>query len=144
MSRILVVDDDEAIRDVLKDLLFGGGGHSIDTAADGDEAIKRVSKRPYDLIILDKHMPGLSGLETLSRLKKLPNAKGARVLMCTAADTLSDVDEALSAGADDYISKPIDTKRLAEKAAKWAAASTVPADAPGGLGGLVGRLFGPK
>ena len=144
MSRILVVDDDNAIRDLLKDLLTGGGGHVIDTADDGDEALKKIAKRRYDLIVLDKHMPGLSGLETLSRLKKLPNAKGARVLMCTAADTLNDVDEALSAGADDYISKPIDTRRLAEKAAKLAAASTVPADAPAGLSGLVGRLFGPK
>jgi len=144
MSRILIVDDDEAIRDLLKELLAGGGGHLIDGAADGEEALKKISARPYDLIVLDKNMPGLSGIETLSRLRKLPNAKGARVIMCTAADSLGDVDEALTAGADDYISKPIDSKRLAEKAAKWAAASTVPADAPGGLGGLVGRLFGPK
>ena len=143
MPRILVVDDDPAIRDLIKDLL-APGGHALDEAADGDEALAKVSKGLYDLIILDKHMPGLSGLETLSRLKRVPNAKGARVLMCTAADTLSDVDEALSAGADDYVSKPIDSRRLAEKTAKLCAASTVPADVPGGLSGLVGRLFGPK
>ena len=115
----------------------------IDISADGDDAIAQVSARRYDLVILDRNMPGLSGIETLRRLKGIASAKGMRVLMCTAADTLQDVDEALLAGADDYIAKPLNSKRLMEKVAKLVGAPGGPA-AGGGFKGLLGRLFGAK
>lgn len=117
MARVLVVDDDDNVRSMVADML-SMGGHSADAAADGRAALELARKNPYDLVILDRNMPGMDGLQVLAALRA--SAKPPKVLMCTASGLMSEVDEALSAGAVDYIVKPIDFKRLVDKIAKHA------------------------
>jgi len=105
MARILVVDDETEIRDLIKDVLVVGG-HSIETAANGAAALALLRGKRYDVVILDRNMPGISGIEVLAQLRRLPSCKGVKVMMCTASGTMGDVDDALSAGADDYLVKP--------------------------------------
>lgn len=102
-ERILVIDDDRSITNVLKRGL-GYEGYTVDVAANGKEGLDSVRQRPPDLVILDIMMPGIDGLEVCCRLRaadeKLP------VLMLTAKDATSDQVLGLETGADDYIVKP--------------------------------------
>src|SRR5205085_592140 len=98
--RILVVDDDAAVRDSLaRTLRFEG--HQVDTARDGHQALAAVHADEPDAMILDVSMPGLDGLETCRRLR----ADGVLVpvLMLTARDSVGDRVAGLDAGADDYL-----------------------------------------
>ena len=103
VERILVVDDDPAITSLLKRGL-SYEGFAIDTAQNGEEALRIARERPPDLVILDIMMPGLDGLEVLRRLRladpELP------VLFLTARDAPADQVKGLEAGADDYVVKP--------------------------------------
>ena len=74
-----------------------------------------MSSTRYDLVILDRSMPEMSGLEVLKRIRTTPASAGVKVLMCTGAGMLADVDEALQAGASDYIVKPLDFAKLRAK-----------------------------
>lgn len=144
MARILVVDDEPDVREFIKDALVLDG-HSVETSYDGSDALERLRRKRYDLVILDKNMPRTSGLEVVAALRKLPEGKGVKVLMCTASGMMSDVDGALASGADDYIIKPIELARLQEKVALHApTTSERPALEPGGLRGLLQRIFPPR
>ncbi|SDT14558.1 two component transcriptional regulator, winged helix family [Actinoplanes derwentensis] len=107
--RVLVVDDDESVRDSLsRTLRFEG--HDVDTARDGQEALDMVHAGEPDAMILDVNMPLMDGLETCRRLRLdgilLP------VLMVTAMDTVGDRVAGLDAGADDYLVKPFALQEL--------------------------------
>ena len=107
--RVLVVDDDAAVRDSLaRTLRFEG--HEVDTATDGQEAIAMVGAGEPDAMILDVSMPVLDGLETCRRLR----AAGVLVpvLMVTARDSVGDRVAGLDAGADDYLVKPFALQEL--------------------------------
>ena len=107
--RVLVVDDDAAVRDSLaRTLRFEG--HEVDTARDGQEAIAQVRAGEPDAMILDVSMPVLDGLETCRRLR----ADGVLVpvLMVTARDSVGDRVAGLDAGADDYLVKPFALQEL--------------------------------
>ncbi len=101
--RVLVVDDEDAVRRALERALELEG-YVVEQAADGQEALVRIGESPPDAVILDVLMPNLDGLETCRRLREreleLP------VLMLTARDAVSDRVEGLDAGADDYLVKP--------------------------------------
>jgi two-component system response regulator MprA len=107
--RILVVDDEPAVRDSL-DRALRLEGYEIELAADGDEALTAVAERPPDALVLDLMMPRMNGLEVCRRLR----AKGDRtpVLVLTAKDTVSDRVTGLDAGADDYLVKPFAREEL--------------------------------
>jgi two-component system, OmpR family, response regulator MprA len=111
-SRVLVVDDEPAVRDALKRALLMEG-YTVDLAPDGKEALERMydpkAQRP-DAVILDILMPHLDGLETARRLR----ATGDRVpiLMLTARDAVANRVEGLDAGADDYLVKPFALEEL--------------------------------
>lgn len=117
MANILIVDDDAAIRDLIKEVL-AVQGHTFSMASSGAEALALVAKTRFNLVILDRNMPKMSGLDVLKTLRASPATAKLKVLICTAAGMLSEVDEAFSAGATDYIVKPLDFAKLTAKAAR--------------------------
>ena len=108
---VLVVDDGEEYRDVvcrrLKRL-----GFTIHCAASGEEALSFVTKSSVDLILLDIVMPGLSGIETLARLKQAPATRDIPVIMLSSADDSGTVVECIKRGADDFVPKPVNNTVL--------------------------------
>lgn len=103
--RILVVDDHESNRDLLSRRLRREG-HEVATAASGEEALRLVDDRPFDLILLDLLMPGMSGYEVLGRLKGDPRHQDVPVIMISALDQIESVAQCIEAGAEDYLPKP--------------------------------------
>lgn len=117
MAHILIVDDEESIRELIKELL-SINGHTFDMAANGAEALERLRKSKYDLVVMDRNMPKMTGVQAVAMLRSNPAFKDLRVIMCTSASVAKEVDEAFSAGANDYILKPINLQLLAAKVAK--------------------------
>jgi CheY-like chemotaxis protein len=108
-KRILVVDDDRFVRGGLREILTIKG-YQVDTAEDGFEAIKQVEEGDFDLILLDLILPGISGVETLSRiLRKKPLTN---VIAMTAYSEQSVVAKAMSEGAKRCFLKPMDMELL--------------------------------
>ncbi len=104
---ILVVDDSEFNRDALSRRL-SQKGFLVEVAADGSGALDCTAGGRHDLVLLDVEMPGMSGLEVLSRLRTSRSQTELPVIMVTARAQSADIVEALSLGANDYITKPID------------------------------------
>ena len=118
MAHILVVDDEAAIRDLIKDVL-SMDGHTFDEADNGSAALERLKAKPdYDLVIMDRNMPKMTGIQALTILRGNPTLAKVKVLMCTSASVTKEVDEAFAAGATDYILKPINLQMLAGKVRK--------------------------
>jgi two-component system, OmpR family, response regulator MprA len=107
--RILVVDDDRALRDALRRVLTLAG-YEVQVAADGEQAIELVVQAVPDAVVLDVGLPGIDGLEVCRRLRRLGNR--VPILMLTARDAVSDRIDGLDAGADDYLVKPFDVEEL--------------------------------
>lgn len=108
-ARVLVVDDEPSIRTVLKAHL-SRDGHEVATATDGADAVGMLGASPYDLVISDLKMPGLSGLELLAWcIREQP---GLPVILITAHGTVDTAVEALKLGAQDFITKPFDLDEL--------------------------------
>lgn len=101
------MDDNELNRDALSRLL-AQNGYLVDMAGSGDEALVRIAAGKYDLVLLDVEMPGLSGLEALSRIRAVHSQTELPVIVVTARTQGTDIVEALSLGANDYVSKPVD------------------------------------
>jgi DNA-binding response OmpR family regulator len=105
-TRILIVDDVEDNRVVLQRRLDRIGFHT-EVCEDGMKALGAVSIDPPDLVILDWMMPGLSGIETLKAMREHYDMNALPIIMCTARDEESSIVDAIEAGANDYIQKPI-------------------------------------
>ena len=101
--RILIVDDDRALRHALSSLLTAAG-HHIESAGDGPEALALLHNRPFDIVLLDIGLPTMSGLDVLARVCEL--ATPPRVIMMTADDTSESVLEAVKRQAYRYVRKP--------------------------------------
>lgn len=110
MARILVVDDEEIlrmlIRETLEDLEF-----DIDEAEDGEEALKKLKESTYDLMILDYMMPNLTGIEVIELLPQ-EIKKSMPILMLTAKSQESDRQKVFDLGADYFMSKPFSPVKL--------------------------------
>jgi diguanylate cyclase (GGDEF)-like protein len=106
-ATLLLVDDDAMNRDALSRRLVRSG-YSVLTAASGADALEMVSTNRVDAVLLDVMMPGMSGIETLRRLRQSRSASDLPIIMVTANDTSRDVVEALDLGANDYVTKPVD------------------------------------
>ena len=106
-ASLLVVDDIEANRDVLSRRLTSKG-YDVTVAANGGDALKLVQSRHFDLLLLDVEMPGMSGLEVLTAVRRSRSSTNLPVIMVTARLSGSDIVEAFSLGANDYVTKPID------------------------------------
>ncbi|WP_293768524.1 response regulator transcription factor [uncultured Corynebacterium sp.] len=107
--KILVVDDEQAVRESLRRSL-SFNGYDIELAADGHEAVDLVHRESPDLIILDVNMPNMDGLEVCRVLRG--EGWGRPILMLTARDGVSDRVAGLDAGADDYLPKPFALEEL--------------------------------
>ena len=113
-ARILVVDDYDMNLSVMRNFL-GLYGIVPDLAASGTEAIEAVNRKDYHIIFLDHMMPGLDGIETLARLKEYHLIKeGMVVIALTANAVVGARDTYIQAGFDDYLTKPIEVKKLEE------------------------------
>jgi DNA-binding response OmpR family regulator len=113
--RVLIVDDDpNALR--LIGYIFDRAGYETHLAANGPEALSRVNEVEPDLIILDVMMPDVSGLEVCERLRARPTTARLPIIMLSAKDQVDDKVGGFEAGADDYVSKPVDPKELLARA----------------------------
>ena len=108
---ILIVDDNETNRDILVTRL-STYGYRLAQAVDGLEALEAVAKEPPDLILLDVMMPRLDGVEACRRLKQDPALPFIPVILVTAKADSKDVVAGLEAGADEYLTKPVDQMAL--------------------------------
>jgi CheY-like chemotaxis protein len=115
--RILVVDDDAAIREFLRDLL-DSEGYEVDEAANGLEAVERVRTNPPSAVLMDLMMPILSGVEATSKLKSDPATAAVPILAMSAGRNLATMANAVP--ADGFVSKPFDLIRLVEVLAQHA------------------------
>ncbi|MBD2662934.1 response regulator receiver modulated serine phosphatase [Richelia sinica FACHB-800] len=111
MFQILVIDDDPSIQIFLKRILEKQG-YEVITVSNGEEGILQALSSPPSLIICDWMMPGLSGLEVCDRIKKDPNLSTTFFILLTSLDSVAHRVEGLDAGADDFISKPIEQNEL--------------------------------
>ncbi len=110
-ARILIVDDHEDNVEVIRARLEAAG-YQIESAADGEEALERVRQSPPDLILLDVMMPRIDGMEVARRIKADETLPFIPIIMQTALDTVQHKVEGLGAGADDYVTKPINFAEL--------------------------------
>jgi two-component system OmpR family response regulator len=109
MARILVVDDEPHILEVVRGYLVRDG-HDVVTAPDGDAALARAAEVTPDLLVLDVMLPGRSGFDVLRELRRSGSTAG--VIMLTARDDLVDRVAGLEIGADDYVVKPFEPREL--------------------------------
>src|SRR4051795_445364 len=107
--RVLVVDDEPSVREVLERILKVEG-FDVELAADGRQAVQAQAATPADAVLLDVLMPGLDGLEVCRRLRDVGDR--TPVLMLTARDGVGDCVAGLEAGADDYLPKPFALEEL--------------------------------
>ncbi len=107
--RVLVVDDEAALRKVIRASL-AANGFLVEEAGTGRDALGAVQQHRFDLVLLDVNMPGMSGVETCRQIRELEPRAG--IVMVTVRDTEEDKVRALEAGADDYVTKPFQFREL--------------------------------
>ncbi len=105
-AKIMVVDDTPRNVKLLADLL-GVKGYEVVTAASGQEALAKIDDESPDLVLLDVVMPGMSGYEVCHAIREKPATKMLPVVMVTALDPSQERVKGIEAGADDFLSKPI-------------------------------------
>ena len=109
--RILVVDDERDILDLAR-IILKSGGYDVATAASGEEALRIISMKKPDLVLLDVVLPGVSGLDVCRLLKRDPGTPPIKVVLFTALGTEVDMMLEKKDKADGYISKPFTSKIL--------------------------------
>ena len=109
MSKILIIEDDNKIRSILKEILEEKN-HDVDDAADGVEGYKKLEQGVYDLCLCDIKMPKMDGLEVLEKAKE--NEIGTNFIIISAHGTIDVAVEAVKKGAFDFLQKPFDLGRL--------------------------------
>ncbi|MBS1627196.1 MAG: sigma-54-dependent Fis family transcriptional regulator [Bacteroidetes bacterium] len=109
MSNILIVDDERAIRNVLKDIL-SNEGYKVEEATDGEDALKKFSATTYDLVLCDIKMPKLDGIEFLQKAIEINN--DIPIIMISGHGNIETAVDAVKKGAYDYIAKPPDLNRM--------------------------------
>ena len=105
MSLILVADDDELVREIVRNTL-AEQGHGVGIVANGEDAVRAFAAKHFDAVVLDCSMPKMSGIEVLRRIRLSPRGSRTPVLMLTARRSSADEEIAARAGANDYLRKP--------------------------------------
>jgi two-component system, NtrC family, nitrogen regulation response regulator NtrX len=108
MAQILVIDDERSIRNTLRDI-FENENYQVDDAENGESAIEKIKSNPYDVILCDIKMPGMDGIEVLTKTLQLTDTP---VIMISGHGTIETAVECIKKGAYDYIAKPPDLNRL--------------------------------
>ena len=124
--RVLIVEDEQDIADLIKHTLERGGGADAEVVGSGDAALKAVSARPPDLIILDLNLPVLGGLEVCRLLRQRSDSRHVPIIMLTAKSSESDRVAGLEQGADDYVTKPFSLRELTARVKAVLRRSTAP------------------
>jgi DNA-binding response OmpR family regulator len=114
-SRVLVVEDEHDIAGLIKHTLERDGDMAIDIVSSGDAALKAVSDRPPDLLILDLNLPVLGGIEVCRILRARAATARVPIIMVTARTSEADRVNGLDVGADDYITKPFSLRELSAR-----------------------------
>jgi CheY-like chemotaxis protein len=113
-NKILIADDNEANVELL-DAFLGEIDCETAVAVDGQDTLAKVQAFGPDLILLDIMMPKLSGFEVCQRLKSNPQTSVIMILMITALNELGDIERAVAAGTDDFLSKPVNKIELVKR-----------------------------
>lgn len=124
MAHLLIVEDDELLRDGLSAQLTLAG-HRTTTAEDGEVALARLAENAFDGVVLDLGLPKVDGLTVLRRLRQRLSA--LPVLILTARDGIEDRVEGLNAGADDYLTKPFNRDELLARLQSMLRRASLPA-----------------
>jgi two-component system chemotaxis response regulator CheY len=111
MTDCLVVDDSATVRSILCRILRQLGLETRE-AADGVKALEQCRERMPDVVLMDWNMPVMNGLDCVRALRAMPNGDKPKVIFCTTMNELADIEQALEAGADEYIMKPFDAELL--------------------------------
>jgi DNA-binding response OmpR family regulator len=125
-GRVLVVDDDETVRDVVRRYLELAG-FTVDMAGDGAEGLAKFVAHEPDLVVLDVMMPGINGLEVCKRLRQVSQVP---IVMLTALGEEENRIAGLQLGADDYVTKPFSPKELALRVASVLRRARMPRPEP--------------
>jgi two-component system alkaline phosphatase synthesis response regulator PhoP len=113
-SRVLIADDNEPNRELLE-VYLAEIDCEIATAVDGRDTLDKVTAFRPDIILLDVMMPKLSGFEVCQQLKGDPATSPIMILMVTALGELGDIERAVEAGTDDFLSKPVNKAELVKR-----------------------------
>lgn len=117
MKKILIVDDEQDILDLVEPML-AANNYAVLKAGSGEAALAVAEEKSPDLILCDVMMPGIDGVETVQRLKQNKKTAKIPIIMLTALVNSDNVESSLEAGAVDYISKPFEPRILLEKIRK--------------------------
>ncbi len=109
MAKILVIEDEQDIADLFE-AQFKILGHEVVLCGNGQEAISRIQQESFDIFVIDRMLPGASGIEICRFIRNYLETKTHPILMVTALSSPENIVEGLDAGADDYITKPFDLK----------------------------------
>jgi CheY-like chemotaxis protein len=112
--KILIADDEDSLRTLVRAVLEAEDKYLIEEAIDGDEVMIRIKADKPDLLILDIMMPGQSGFEVCEKIKQTPELKDIKVIILTAKGQATEEKWAESIGADHFISKPFSPLELLE------------------------------
>jgi DNA-binding response OmpR family regulator len=115
VARVLVVEDEADVANLVKHALERGGDAEVDIAATAAGALDAIAKAPPDLVVLDLNLPGLDGTEVCRRLRARPATATMPIIMLTARTEESDRVLGLDLGADDYLTKPFSPRELAAR-----------------------------
>lgn len=107
MKQCLIVDDSRVVRRVASRIVEDLG-FVAEEVGDGAKALDMSRRRLPDVVLLDWEMPGLSGIEYVVELRKLPGGEATKVIFCATENDVEHIQQALNAGADEYIMKPFD------------------------------------
>lgn len=110
--RVLVVEDEQDIANLIKHTLERSGDATVDTVGRGDDALRSIAERAPDLVILDLNLPVLTGTEVCRILRQRPETAEIPIIMLTARTSESDRVTGLDLGADDYMTKPFSLREL--------------------------------
>jgi len=118
-KKILLSDDEFAMRHILKSILRQLAEFEFIEAKNGLETIEMMQKEKPDLVFLDVYMPVMSGIETLHKIQEMPELKEVPIIMCTAEASPKTVQSSIVHGAVDYVVKPFTLEVIHKKAKKW-------------------------
>ncbi len=131
MARILVVDDNADLLQMIRMLLEERGGHEVILSAEGEDGLAKARANPPDLAIIDVMMPGMNGYEVCRQLRQNPATARIPIIILTARGQPVDREAALAAGADEYIAKPVTMAELLERVNRLLTAQVAPRVAGG-------------
>lgn len=112
MKRVLIVDDDESTRLLLERILQSMPGLEITLADGGPRTLELIARNTYDVVLLDLLMPGVGGIEVLTRMRKSAANKATRVIVCSVMEDSATEIAVRSLGVSDYVVKPIDREAV--------------------------------